>query len=362
MREKLAGELRPAPWKVVLAFAAVYLIWGSTYLAIRYAIETLPPFLMAGIRFLVAGALFYPWVRWRGAPRPAPNHWVAAAVVGGLLLLGGNGLVVFAELTVPSGLAALMIATVPMWVVLLDWLRPGGGRPARKVLLGVLVGFAGMMLLVNLGESQSGTVHGFGALLLVLAALSWATGSLYSRRATLPESPFLATAMQMLMGGAWLTVVGLARGELGMLDLSQVTWRSAAAVGYLIVFGSIIAFTAYIWLLRVVPVAQVSTYAYVNPVVAVALGWALAGESVTARTLVAAAIIILAVVMITSRRQPRAETDSKPTPPRAPVPTSPNPAALGRSGYPFRGTARSSEPVLEQDRACEEPAPCAPKS
>jgi drug/metabolite transporter (DMT)-like permease len=287
---------------LVAAFAAVYIIWGSTYLAIRFAIETLPPLLMAGIRFLIAGGALYLWVRWRGTGRPEPRHWLGATVVGGLLLLGGNGGVVWAEQTVPSGLAALMVATVPLWMVLIDWWRPGGTQPARIVLLGVVIGLVGMLLLVDLEETRSGAVHGVGALVLILASLSWATGSLYSRRANLPRSPFLATAMEMIMGGALLTAAGLARGELGSFDPARVSGRSVAAVIYLIIFGSIIAFTAYIWLLRVVPPAKAGTYAYVNPVVAVALGWALAGEAVTWRTVIAAAIIILAVVLITSHR------------------------------------------------------------
>ncbi|TNF72768.1 MAG: drug/metabolite exporter YedA [Acidobacteria bacterium] len=288
---------------LIAAFAAVYIIWGSTYLAIRFAIETLPPFLMAGVRFLIAGGLLYLWVRWRGTARPERRHWVGATVVGGLLLLGGNGGVVWAEQTVPSGLAALMVATVPLWMVLIDWWRPGGTQPARIVLLGVVIGLVGMVLLVDLEETRSGTVHGLGALVLILASLSWATGSLYSRRANLPRSPFLATAMEMVMGGALLTTAGLATGELGSFDPARVSGRSVAAVIYLIVFGSIIAFTAYIWLLRVVAPAKAGTYAYVNPVVAVALGWALAGEEVTWRTVIAATIIILAVVLITSHRR-----------------------------------------------------------
>jgi drug/metabolite transporter (DMT)-like permease len=287
---------------LVAAFAAVYIIWGSTYLAIRFAIETLPPLLMAGVRFLIAGGALYLWVRWRGTGRPEPRHWLGATVVGGLLLLGGNGGVVWAEQTVPSGLAALMVATVPLWMVLIDWWRPGGTQPARIVLLGVMIGLVGMVLLVDLEETRSGAVHGVGALVLILASLSWATGSLYSRRANLPRSPFLATAMEMVMGGVLLTAAGLARGELGSFDPARVSGRSVAAVVYLIIFGSIIAFTAYVWLLRVVPPAKAGTYAYVNPVVAVALGWALAGEAVTWRTVIAAAIIILAVVLITSHR------------------------------------------------------------
>ena len=302
---------------VYLAFASVYLLGGSTYLAIRFAIETLPPMLMASTRFLVAGGVLYGWLRMRGAPAPLRVHWKAAAIVGGLLLLGGNGSVVLAQRTVPSGLAALMVAMVPLWIVVLDWIRPGGTRPPRITAIGVIVGLVGMALLVDLGalvtdgRSTGGTLSIGGALLLLVAALAWSIGSLYSRNAPLPESTFLATAMEMIAGGALLAVVGLAAGEAATLDRLEVSWRSAAALGYLVVFGSLIGFTAYIWLLRVAPAAKVSTYAYVNPVIAVFLGWALADEPLTLRTLVAAAVIVLSVVLITSHPSAPRTTDAE---------------------------------------------------
>ena len=290
----------PSRWSVIAAFAAVYLIWGSTYLAILWAIKTLPPFLMAGTRFLIAGALLYIWVRFRGVPRPTLYQWGPTAVIGGLLLLGGNGGVVQAEQLVPSGLTALLIATVPLWMALLEWLR-GGVRPRAGVAIGLAVGFGGIALLVSPGEIAGGEhINPIGATVLVLASLSWAIGSLYSRKAKLPDSPFLATAMEMLAGGALLLVAGSLTGEWARLELSEVSLRSILSFVYLIFFGSLVGFTAYIWLLRVSTPARVSTYAYVNPVVAVMLGAALAGEPLTPRTLLAAAVILGAVLLITT--------------------------------------------------------------
>jgi len=291
--------------KLVLAFAAVYLIWGSTYLGIRLAIETMPPFLMAGVRFVVAGTVLYAWARWRGAPHPVRTHWLAAAAVGGLMLFGGNGGVVWAEQRVPSGLTAVLIATVPLWIALLEWVR-GGARPNGRVAVGLMIGLAGIALLVGPGELAGGKgVDLVGAVVLLMGSLSWAIGSLYSRHANLPSSPLLATAMEMLAGGAFLLLAGLATGQASGLDPSRISLSSVLALCYLIVFGSLVAFTAYIWLLRVTLPAYAATYAYVNPVVAVFLGWALGGEPLTARTLLAAAIIIGAVVIITASK-PRA--------------------------------------------------------
>ncbi|MCG3119242.1 MAG: putative inner membrane transporter YedA [bacterium] len=296
-------QFRPPRWRLVTAFAAVYLIWGSTYLAIRIAIETIPPFLMAGIRFLIAGAILYVWARWRGTPPPRRAHWLAAAIVGGLLLVGGNGGVVWAEQRVPSGLTALLIATVPLWMALLNWLRPGGVKPDNGVIAGLALGFIGIMLLVGPGELAGGHhVDSLGAAVLIVASLSWAAGSLYSRRAQLPASPLLTTGMEMLTGGALLLIAGSLAGEWTRFELSALSVRSSLALTYLIVFGALIGFTAYIWLLRVSTPARASTYAYVNPVVAIFLGWALASEPLTARTLLAAAIIVAAVVVITTQR------------------------------------------------------------
>lgn len=303
------GEARaPARGRVIAAFAAVYLLWGSTYLAIRFAIETLPPLLMAGVRFLLAGGVLYAFMRLRGQPAPERRHWKSAAVIGALLLVGGNGGVTLAERTVPSGVAALLVAMVPLWMVLLEWLRPGGTRPTGRVMVGLAVGFAGMVILV--GPSQlagAGAVHFGGAALVLVGSLAWSIGSIHARGATLPANAFVATGMEMICGGALLLVAGAARGELAGLDPAAFTGRSLAAFAYLVVFGSLVGFSAYIWLLGVSSPARVSTYAYVNPVVAVFLGWAMAGEALTARVLIAAAVIVAAVAVITTGPRPRAQ-------------------------------------------------------
>jgi drug/metabolite transporter (DMT)-like permease len=287
---------------VALAFAAVYLIWGSTYLAIRIAIETIPPFLMAGIRFAIAGSALYAWARFRGAPRPIRVHWRSATVVGGLLLFGGNGALAWAEQTVPSGLAAVLIATVPLWMAAFLWIR-GRERSTPGAALGLPVGFAGVALLIAPWEFvDGGGVDPVGAIVLMGASASWAAGSLYSRRAPLPASPLLGTAMEMLAGAGLLVVAGTAAGEWSRFDLGSVSAGSAVALVYLVTFGSLIAFTAYIWLLTVSPPAKVSTYAYVNPIVAVILGAILAAEPLTTRTLLSVAIILGSVVLITTYR------------------------------------------------------------
>jgi drug/metabolite transporter (DMT)-like permease len=294
--------------KVALALGAVYLIWGSTYLAIRFAIETMPPFLMAAGRYLTAGALLYGWARFRGAPRPSLLHWRSAVMVGAFLLLGGNGGVVWAEQRVDSGLAALLISTEPLWIVLLFWLRSGRERLHPRTLFGLALGFMGVLLLVRPGSSNS--IDLLGAAVLVLASLSWASGSLYGQGAPLPASPLAATGMQMLGGGALLLIASALAGEPARFVLAEVSVRSLISLAYLVVFGSIVAFTAYVWLMRVASPVLVSTYAYVNPVVAVFLGWALANEPLTAGTLGAAAVILTGVVLITT-------SQSKPVTPKA---------------------------------------------
>lgn len=294
----------PDHLRLILAFFVLYVIWGSTYLAIRFAIETLPGFLMAGVRFSAAGAILYAWARLsRRADPPTLRHWTSALVMGVLMLAGGNGAVVWAEERVPSGLVALLVATVPIWMVLLDWLQGTGGRPTRALVAGMVLGFAGVGVLVApdiLGGST--LVDPVRAGVVVLGSLSWAAGSIYARRAILPASPFLATALQMLSGGAALLAMGVARGELATVDLSAASTRSLLALLYLVLFGSILAYSAYIWLLRVSTPARVGTYAYVNPVVAVILGWAFAGEPVTGRVFLSGAIIVVGVALITAAR------------------------------------------------------------
>lgn len=290
----------PSRLKIASAFAAVYIIWGSTYLGIRFAVETIPPFLMAGARFIVSGIIMYAWVQSRTPARPTLSQWKSATIVGGLLLLGGNGVVAWAEQWVPSGITALIIASSPISFVLIDAYQRKT-PPTMDVISGLVLGTIGILLLIDPTRLIAGDeIYLPGAFAIVVATVAWAYGSLYSRKADLPSSPLLATAMEMLAGGVLLTLTGLLLGEAGRLDLSAVSSRSLFAVLYLIVFGSLIAFTSYVWLLRVASPAMVSTYAYVNPVIAVFLGWLIGNEVMNGRILVAALIIVSAVAIITT--------------------------------------------------------------
>jgi drug/metabolite transporter (DMT)-like permease len=289
--------------QIIAAFASIYVVWGSTYLAIRYAVQTIPPFLMGGIRFVVSGLLLYLWARSRGAPRPTRLHWRNAVIAGGFLLLGGNGAVVWAEQFVPSGLTALLVSILPFWLVIIEWVRPPRKRPSGAVLVGLILGFVGIIVLVGPSDlGGHGDVSSLGALILILGSLSWAIGSFWSRDAQLPESGLLTTGMEMLGGGALLLIVGALTGEVAQFDIHGISGASAAGLIYLITFGSLIGFTSYIWLLDKVSPARLGTYAYVNPIVAVLLGWAIAGEKLSIRTGVAAAIVICAVALITTAR------------------------------------------------------------
>ena len=287
--------------RLVLAFIAVYVVWGSTYLFIRFAVETLPPFLMAGARFAIAGAILYLWAKIRGAPTPSRGEIQGATVAGLFLLLGGNGAVVWAEQRVPSGITALLVATVPVWMVLLDWLRPGGVRPRAGVFIGLALGLLGLGLLVGRGavgpDAQGADL--IGAAVLVVGSILWAIGSLYVRHSQHPSSAIVTNAVQMLAGGGALVIAGVAAGEVGRFDLADASTRSLLSLLYLVIAGSLIGFTAYTYLLQHTTPAKASTYAYVNPVVAVLLGWAFAGEAITPRTLVAAAVILAGVAIIT---------------------------------------------------------------
>jgi drug/metabolite transporter (DMT)-like permease len=288
---------------VIAAFAAVYVIWGSTYLGIRFAVETLPPFLMGGARFVIAGLVLYIWLRASGIPSPSRMNWRRAAVAAALLLGIGNGGVNWAEQKVPSGLAALIIAGTPVWFALFDWLRPGGVRPALQTAIGIAVGFAGVTMLVGSGSTLvEGGVDLAGVTALVFASMAWAAGSLYAKYAPNPESPLMTAAQQMITGGGVLLLVALSLGEITNFTWSTVSPRSFVAFGYLTIIGSLVGFSAYAWLLKATTPARVSTYAYVNPVIAVFLGWAMGGETLTNQMLVAAAIIVLGVIIITSRR------------------------------------------------------------
>ena len=283
------------------ALVAVWIAWGSTYLAIRFAVETIPPFLMAGTRFMIAGGVLYIWRRLAGDQEPTKIEWRSAAIIGLLLLMGANGGVSWAEQYVVSSVAALLVALVPMWMVVLDAVRPGGRRPNRWVAFGVVIGFCGVALLV--GPSQltgfEGNVDPIGAGVLVMASFLWAIGSLYNRGAQLPKSALLGTGMQMLVGGTGLILLGTLSGEWSWLEIDAITMQSVWALVYLIVFGSWVGFVAYIWVLRAAPTPLVSTYAYVNPLVAILMGNLLGAEPITTRLLVAAAIIVSSVAIIT---------------------------------------------------------------
>jgi drug/metabolite transporter (DMT)-like permease len=285
---------------IVAAFASVYVIWGSTYLAILWVIDSIPPLLMASGRFLFAGVLLYGWMMWRGAAKPTREQWRAAAISGPLMLAGGNGAVVVAELWVPSGVAALLVASVPLWMVILEPLFGSKSRPSRRVQLGLLVGFAGVAMLGGAPSGSGGTQAVLGSILILGGCASWAAGSLYVRKAPAPKSPLVLVSMQMLTGGVVLGVMSLALGEPFSFDPGEVTARSLLALVYLVIFGSLIAYSAYVWLLTVSTPARVGTYAYVNPVIALLLGWALAGEAIGFRSALAATVIVGSVVVIVS--------------------------------------------------------------
>ena len=322
---QVASGPRASRAKIILAFAAVYIIWGSTYLGIRYAIETLPGFLMAGTRFFLAGAILFTWAKLKGDRVGSLAQWRRAFVIGALLLLCGNGGVTWAEKYIASSLAALAVATEPLWVVVLNW-GVTHKRPNAKVLLGVLIGMVGVALLVgglNNGQLVS-ALSLVAAVVVLLASLAWAGGSVYASRRPIQASTSMAAGMQMMAGGILLLLLALVTGDFKRLNLAAASWVSLSAFGYLLVFGSLIGFTAYSWLLRHVTTASAATYAYVNPVVAVFLGWFFAHEPLTARMLVAAAVIVGSVVLITTfggehaQAAPVSVHDSEcPTPPCA---------------------------------------------
>jgi drug/metabolite transporter (DMT)-like permease len=291
-------------WRIWTALFSIYIIWGSTYLAISFAVESMPPFLMAGVRFLIAGSILYIWRIWAGDEAPKGVHWRSAAVIGLFLLLGGNGGVVWAEQRVPSGVASVLIGATPLWMVLLDAIRPGGSRPNARTLVGVLLGFAGIIWMIGPFDRQisQGSIDKIGAMVLLLGALSWATGSIYGRQAQLPKSPLLTTGMEMLAGGLGLLLLGSLLGEWGRLDLHGIQPSSWWGFLYLIFFGSLVAYSAYSWLLRVAPIPLIATYAYVNPLVAIFLGVVIANEPLTVRTLVSALVIVSAVIVINTTR------------------------------------------------------------
>ena len=301
---------------MIAAFAAIYILWGSTYLAIKYASETIPPFLMAGSRFAVAGLVLLIWSRFTAEyERPQAKHWKTSFIVGTLLLLGGNGGVVYAERYISSSLAALLIATEPFWIVLLSWLWLRSARPNLRVISGLAVGFFGVWLLIS-GQgtsavsAQEGSMQLFGTLAVIAAGLSWAAGSIYGLRASTPRSALQTAGMQMFSGGLVLLLVSLLTGEWSWVDIAAVSANSWYGLAYLLIFGSLLGFTAYSWLLKNAAPSMVATYAYVNPIIAVFLGWLIAGETFTGQMLIGAGVIVGSVVLITSQGNDKGESPS----------------------------------------------------
>jgi drug/metabolite transporter (DMT)-like permease len=301
----MAPRSQPAasPTQIWLALGSIYVIWGATYLAIRVAVRTIPPFLMGSIRFVIAGGVLYLVAIRRGerdADRPTWRQWRAASIIGGLLLVGGNGGVAWAEQHVASGIVAIVVAMVPIWLALMDRFIYRQ-RLSRWAVAGLVLGFGGLILLV--GGPGSGRVDLTGLVVALAATLCWATGSLFARNASLPRRPLVGTAMEMFSGGLLMGVAAVVTGEVWSFHPSAVSGESLWATAYLVVFGSWIGFVAYVWLLRAAPTSLVATYAYVNPVIAVFLGWALLHEAFTGRMLVAAAIIVAGVALIISAQK-----------------------------------------------------------
>jgi drug/metabolite transporter (DMT)-like permease len=297
----------------VAAFAALYVAWGSTYLAIRIVVEHLPPFLMAALRFVIAGGLLLLFLRWRGEPWPTRQQWRTGALVGTLLLFGGNGLVSWSEQSVASGLTALILATTPLWFVVLEWLPPWHKRPAPSTVAGLILGFLGVIILVSRPASNPANGPEWswaGIAVLLSACVFWSTGSLLQRRAGWSASPAMNAAVQMLCGAASLTIAGTLTGEWNRLHLADFSSKALTALAYLVVFGSWIGFGAYVWLLKHTTPTRLATYAYVNPVIAVLLGWLILKEPITIRILWAGLCILASVLIV---QWPRPKPKSIPT-------------------------------------------------
>jgi drug/metabolite transporter (DMT)-like permease len=291
------------PPSVWVALASVYVIWGSTYLAIRFAVDSIPPYFMAGTRFLISGLLLYGCVRFFGAPRPSWIHWRSTALIGFMLITLANGAVSWAEKKVPSGIACLLVATVPLWMTLLNWLWKKNGRPGALLSAGLALGFLGMIWLAVFSGGFTFTVPVPGLRWsvagLVGSTMVWAIGSLYARSAALPASGLLSAAMEMIWGGLFQLALSGLLGEWSQVDFHRFTPASEWAWLYLTLIGSLVGFTSYIWVLQKSTPALASTYAFVNPVIAVFLGWLFAGEAVTLPVFAAAGLIVAGVVLIT---------------------------------------------------------------
>ncbi len=292
------AHAKATPVQLVLGFLCIYVVWGSTYLAISWGVASIPPFLLGAVRFVIAGGLLFLWARVRGAPLPTKAEWRSAAIVGALLLLVGNGAVVWASKRVESGVVSLLVATVPLWVVVCEAFR--GKRPGLSQLAGVFIGLVGVGLLVlpSGAEVKRSAVDPLGALVLSIGSLAWTVGSLYSRTAVFARPASMASGMQMISGGAMMFIVSMFAGELSQLSASHISLSSVLSLLYLIVFGSLIAFSTYMWLLTVASPAAVGTYAYVNPLVAVLLGVVLGGERLPTQAFAAMLVIVGGVAMV----------------------------------------------------------------
>lgn len=289
--------------KIWIALVALYLVWGSTYLGMRITVETIPPFVQGAIRFFISGVIIFVWQRVMGAPLPTARQWISCAIIGNLLLIGGNGLVSWAEQTIPSGIAALVIAAVPMFMVIMESLRPRGHKPTLKAFIGLCVGFVGIYILVAPTGLQHKALDLAGVIALLSACVFWSIGSVYSKAADVPESAFMTTAAEMLTGSVGLLLMSLFTNELQTWNVTLVSAHSIYALTYLILIGSMIGFGSYIWLLKHAPISLVATYAYVNPVVAVLLGAWILNEPLDPHIWIATAIIVGSVMLVNSKRQ-----------------------------------------------------------
>jgi drug/metabolite transporter (DMT)-like permease len=295
----------PATWLIIAAFAAVYLIWGSTYLGVHFAVQTIPPFLMMGSRFTLAGIILILVARLSGAQWPTQRQWVHGSIAGALLFLINNGIVVWSAQHLPSGVLSLIVAVVPMWFALLEWLVLHQ-RPSAGVIVGLLLGFGGLTLLITPDRMVGGTeLAQLASVIVVFGTMAWAGGSIFSRRADLPANPSMSTGVQLLTGGLMLVLLDVLTGEYQRFQIAVVSWQSFLAWTYLWLFGSIVAFSAYTFLLRTRPMTQTATYAFVNPMVALVLGALFANEELTGRTLLAAGIIVASVALIIFTRGKR---------------------------------------------------------
>lgn len=291
--------------KIITALISLYVVWGSTYLAMRYVVETFPPFMYASVRFLIAGLILVIWRLAAGDEMPTLSNWRAAAITGTLLLLGGNALIALAEKNIPSGIAALMVGASPFWLTLFEALRSNGSKPTWRTMAGLVVGFGGVFLLIGPAK-MTGSNQSFGlvsTLVVAVAPMLWSLGSIYARGADMPKSSMLSSGMQMLASSVPLFFVSFISGEFNNFGFSQISVRSWEAMAYLVVFGSLVGFVSYGYLLHNAPISLTSTFAYVNPVVAVFLGWLVAGEELNTRIIIATVVILSSVVYINASKQ-----------------------------------------------------------